>query len=109
MVIEKFMMDNVTLMNWDAFKTRLDAEFMDSVEKENAYLKLARLKQGSMLVNEFLTRFDFLNAKVGLTDTIHNDLLITLLEPALAYAITDQIYTSTKLPRLLCQLEEEDN
>ena len=51
-----------------------------------------------MTANEFVTKFDHLAAKAGLTEEVHNDLLITLFGPTLSYAVTDWIYSRQTLP-----------
>ena len=42
-----------------------------------------------MSVPEFFMKFDYLIGKAGLSADCHNDLLMTLLEPALDYNIMD--------------------
>src|ERR1700731_1689552 len=82
-VVERYLTDATTLSTWEAFKLRLDAEFADVVEKESAYIELGKLRQKGMMVPEFFTRFDYLVGRAGLSVDRHNDLLITLLKPAL--------------------------
>ena len=96
-IVERYLMDAATLTTWDTFKAKLDVEFANVVEKESAYLELMKLQQKGSSVLEFFTRFDYLVRKARLTEDCHNDLLITILKPALDYTITDQIYTSAKL------------
>ena len=83
---------------WETFKTWLDVEFVDTIEKENAYLALTKLWQGLMTANEFVTKFNHLATNAGSTEAIHNELLITIFKPALSYAITDWIYSGIDLP-----------
>ena len=96
-MMEQFMALNATIPSWDTFKTCLDAEFVDTIKKEIAYLALTKLWQGPMTANEFITKFDHLTTKARLLEAIHNDLLITLFEPTLSYTITDQIYSRINL------------
>ena len=50
-----------------------------------------------MAVNEFISKFDHLIAKAGLTEEIHNDLLITLFEATPSLAVIDWIYARQTL------------
>src|SRR6202043_3645331 len=86
-IVERYLTDAATLTTWDAFKAKLDVEFTDIAEKESAYLELMKLWQKGSSVLEFFTRFNYLVGKAGLTEDHHNDLLITMLEPTLDYAI----------------------
>ena len=60
-----------------------------------------------MSVPEFFTKFDYLVGKAGLSADRHNDLLMTLLEPALDYNITDWIYTGTRLPTMYASWKQK--
>ena len=42
-VVERYLADTTTLGTWEVFKARLDAEFMDVVEKESTYIELGKL------------------------------------------------------------------
>ena len=97
-VVERYLTDTTTLSTWEVFKSRLDMEFADVVEKESTYIELGKLWQKGMSVLEFFTKFDYLIGKAGLSADCHNDLLMTLLEPALDYSITDRIYAGSRLP-----------
>ena len=97
MVVERYLSDTTTLGTWEVFKARLDVEFADVTEKESTYIELGKLWQKGMTVPEFFTKFNYLIGKAGLSADRHNDLL-TLLEPALDYNITDWIYARSHLP-----------
>src|ERR1700726_1228544 len=86
-IVERYLMDMATLTTWDTFKVKLDVGFVNVAEKESAYLELMKLWQKGSSVLEFFTRFDYLVGKARLTEDCHNDLLITMLEPTLDYAI----------------------
>ena len=88
-IVERYLMDSTTLTTWEAFKAKLDIKFANMAKKEHTYLELMKLQQKESTVPEFFTRFDFLVRKAGLMEDCHNDLLITILKPALNYAITD--------------------
>ena len=42
-VVERYLSDTTTLGTWEAFKSRLDMEFVDVMEKESAYIELGKL------------------------------------------------------------------
>src|ERR1700731_726673 len=98
MVVERYLSDTTTLGTWEVFKARLDVEFADVTEKESTYIELGKLWQKGMTVPEFFTKFNYLIGKAGLSADRHNNLLMTLLEPALDYNIMDQIYAGSHLP-----------
>src|ERR1700730_10129869 len=97
-VVERYLSDTTMLGMWEVFKLRLDMEFADVAEKESVYIELGKLQQKGMSVPEFFTKFDYLIGKARLSADHHNDLLMTLLEPALDYNIMDQIYARSCLP-----------
>lgn len=63
-------------VSWESFLEALDARFLDPRVAENARKELFKMRQGNKDAASFLTRYEDLRSKAGLTDPEHHDRLV---------------------------------
>ncbi len=84
------------LGTWTEFETQLKAAFEDKTLGRKAREKLESLHQGSLRIDDFISRFESLAQDAGMDG--HESELIRLLERNVKSDIIDAIYASGMLP-----------
>jgi hypothetical protein len=84
------------LGTWAEFETQLKAAFEDKTQGRKAREKLENLHQGSLRIDDFVSRFESLTQDAGMDS--HESELIRLLERNVKSDIIDAIYASGMLP-----------